>query len=342
MYLTFQCFEYAAHAAGVHIDMSRDTVDSVLRGIASLDVDNAISSSYTDIAESIRQSGAPSNNTLLTIILSEIRRGNDETAKLTNSINKLNESMKSMSSKFIESMESQNEILASMSLSTESAPQPQRNKGKAGAEDWYYLSTKLGSKHHVFACLISQLMGMVQLEMDFKGIQYPNSVDCEFNVMVTMVRVASSAHCKNKSIEYKPPIKLRPVGDQAFDTIYPYISSKAQQDPATLNESTLVKMINPITRDVMQEAEYLRERLCFLEPVLSARQVDILRSIRFPFIVEGRLNYDISKIKPRSSHPDWHEIDRLASKQKETFATARLNGKSINDSHEIASNTAKS
>ena len=327
---------------GCHTGMSRDTVDSVLRNIASLQVDNAVSSSYTDVAESIRQSGAPSNNTLLSIILSEIRRGNEETTKLTNSINKLNESMKTMSDKFIESMESQNNILASMSLSAESNPQPQRNKGKAGAEDWYYISTKLNSKHHVFACLIIQLMGIVQVHMDYQNIQYPNSVDCEFNVMVTMVRVASSTQCKNKSIEYKSPIKLKPMNDQAFDTVYPYISSKAQQDPTTLTETTLLNMINPITRDIMQEAEYLRERLCFLEPVLSARQVDILKSIRFPFVVDGKLNYDIRKIRPRSSHPDWHEIDKLASKQKEAFAIARLNGKAITEAYEIASNTSKS
>jgi hypothetical protein len=327
---------------GYHTQMSRDTVDSVLRGIASLEVDNAISSSYTDVAESIRHSGAPSNNTLLTIILSEIRRGNEETAKLTNSINKLNESMTSMSDRLIESMESQSTILASMSLSKESTLQPQRNKGKAGLEDWYYLSTKLGSKHHVFACIISQFMSMVQLHMDLKNIQYPDSVDCEFNLMVTMVRVASSTHCKNRLIEYKPPIKLKPVGDQAFDIIYPYVSSQSQKDPTTLSESTLTKIISPITRDVMQETEYLRERLCLLEGVLSARQADILKSIRFPFVVDERLNWDITKIRPRSSHPNSQEINMLASKQKEQFAIARLNGKSIIESYEIASNTSKS
>lgn len=325
-----------------HINMSRDTVDSVLKGIASLDVNNAVSGSYTELAESIRQSGAPSNNTLLTIILAEIKRGNDETVKLTNSINKLNESMKSMSDKLVESMDSQTSILASLSLSVESAPQPQKNKGKAGSEDWYYVSTRLSSKHHVFACLISQLMNIVQLHMDFKGIQYPDSVNCEFNLMVTMVRVASSTQCKSRSIEYKPPIKLRGTSDQAFDTIYPYIASRAQQDPATLTEATLTNMINPITRDIMQEAEYLRERLCHLDPVLSAKQVDILKSIKFPFIVDGKLNYDISKIRPRQSHPSFHEVDKLASKQKEAFAIAKLNGKNTNESYEIASNTSKS
>ena len=60
-----------------HSNMSRDTVDSVLKSISSLELDNTISQSYTDVAESIRQTGAPSNNTLLSIILSEIRRGND-------------------------------------------------------------------------------------------------------------------------------------------------------------------------------------------------------------------------------------------------------------------------
>jgi hypothetical protein len=325
-----------------HMNMSRDTVDSVLAGIASLEIDNAVSNSYTDVAESIRHSGAPSNNTLLTIILSEIRRGNDETMKLTSSINKLNESMISMSDRLVESMESQNTILASMSLSNEPSNQPQRNKGKAGLEDWYYLSTKLGSKHHVFACILSQFMSMVQLHLDLKNIQYPDSVDCEFNVMVTMVRVASSAHCKNKAIEYKPPIKLKPVGDQAFDIIYPYVASQVQKDPTTLSESTLTKIISPTTRDVMQETEYLRERFCYLEGVLSARQTDILKSIRFPFMVDGRLNWDVSKIKPRSSHPNSQEINMLASKQKETFAIARLNGKTIIESYEIASNTSKS
>lgn len=321
--------------------MSRETVDSVLKSISSLELDNAVSASYTDVADSIRESGAPSNNTLLTIILSEIRRGNDETARLVGSIKDLNESINNMSTKLSESMDEQNTILASMKISSGDKPQQQKMKGKAGSDDWFYKGSRLSSKHHVFACIISQLMSIVQLHIDNRGIQYPDSVDCEFSLMVTMVRVVSSVSCKANNVEYRAKIQLKSVGDQAFDTIYPFVASQDQQFPATLLESSVSQMINPITRDVMQEVEYIRERLCLLECIFSARQIDILRSIKFPFAIDEKLNWDASKIRPRSSHPKAQEIMMLASKQKEAYAIARLNGKSIIDSHDIAVNTKK-
>lgn len=321
--------------------MPKDTVDSVLKNIASLNLNNAISDSYNDVAESIRETGAPSNNILLSLILSEIRRGNEETMKLTNAINKLNDSVGSMSDKMLESIDSQTEILGSISISSGETQQKQRPKGKAGVEDWYYIGTRLSSKHHVFACLIVQIMSIVQSHLDEKNIQYPDSVDCEFNIMVLMVRVVSSARCKTPKIEYKSEIKLSSTTDQAFDTVYPAISAQDEKFATTLTESSLMKMVNPITRNVMQQAEYIRERLCLLDCILSARQIDILRSIKFPFIVDEKLNWDPSKIRVRSSHPQTQDIIGLQSRQKESYALARLHGNSIMESYDIAVSSKK-
>ena len=88
--------------------------------------------------------------------------------------------------------------------------------------------------------------------------------------------------------------------------------------------------------------EYLRERLSLLEGIFSARQIDILRSIKFPFAIDERLNWDPSKIKPRSAHPNSQDIMALASKQKEAYAIARLSGESIVNAYHIACNAVKS
>lgn len=322
--------------------MSRDTVDSVLNSIKSLKIDETVSNSYIDVSESIRETGAPSNNTLLTIILSEIRRGNDETMKLTNSINKLNSSITDMTDKLMESIDNQTEIMASMRVN-DMTSETTHLKGKAGSVEnsWYYKSIRLSSKHHVLACFILQLMSIVQTHIDHMNIQYPDSVDCDFNVMVTMIRVVCSKPCRAKSVEYKPPIILKTMSDQAFDTIYPYISSKDQKNVTTLIEDTLSKMINPVTRDVMQGIEYVRQRLCLMECVLSARQIDILKSIKFPFNKDNKLNWDPSIVRARPVHPSTQEISTLASKQKEAYALSRLDGKNIIESHEIARNTKK-
>jgi hypothetical protein len=320
--------------------MSRETVDSVLKSISSLELDNAISESYTGVEESIRQSGAPSNNTLLSIIASEIRRGNDETVKLNSSITKLNESMNSSMEKLLESIETQNTILASMKVSSDGKPQ-QNIKGRSGTDDWYYKGVKLGSRHHVVACIISQMMSIVQLQIDQMNIQYPDSVDCEFNIMVTIVRVVCSNPCRSKFVEYKASIQLKAISNQAFDTIYPYVASTEQKFPTTLTESTLNMMVNPITRDVMQEAEYVRERLCLMDCIFSARQIDILKSIRFPFTTDNRLNWTSVKIRSKTSHPLTQEIMALASKQKEAYAKCRLEGKGIVESHDMALKSSK-
>lgn len=322
--------------------MSRDTVDSVLKSISSLELDNAVSNSYTDVAETIRQTGAPSNNTLLSIILSEIRRGNDEIVKLTNSINNLNESTKSMSDKFVESIESQNIILASMRIS-ETGEQRQYTKSRLGnAENiWYYKGNKLANKHNVVACIILQMMSIVLTHLDIDGVTYPDSVDCGFTMMSTIVRVVSSNPCRGKTIQYKSQISLKDITDQAFDSIYPYIASRESKGMTTLTESVISSMINPITRDVMQTIEYVRERLCLMECVLSPRQIDTLRSIKFPFNVDDKLNWDPNKIRSRSSHPNTQEVLALSSKQKEAYVLARMNANGIIESYEIACSTKK-
>ena len=205
--------------------MSRNTIDSVLNSISSLNIDNIVLESYTEVAESIRESGAPSNNILLTIILSEIRRGNDETMKLAAVVAELTKSMSVTCQQLLDSMERRNTILALIKISESDKSQQHKLKGKAGTSDWFYKAHKLTSKHHVFACIISHFISIVQLHIDNERVQYPDSVDCEFNLMIIMVRVVSSSTCKAKDVKYKARILLKPVNDQAFDTIYPYIVS---------------------------------------------------------------------------------------------------------------------
>lgn len=324
--------------------MSDDSVDSILRSIQSSKIEDAVSKSYTDVAETLRQSGTPSNNILLSIILSETRRGNDEIMKLTNSLTKLTSSLNTLSNsneRICELLDTQNTILASMSMSNDGSSH--HGKGTAGSAEntWYYQGVKLVSRHHVYACIVSQMIGIAQLHLDNNGVRYPDSVDCEFNLLVTSIRVVCSIASNAKGVEYKMPINAKEKGDQGFDSIYPSISSRDSKFPTTMTESNISQIINPITRDVMQIVEYIRQRLCLLECILSPRQIDIIKSISFPFNKGEQLNWNMGSITPRASHPNSQEVGMLSANQKKVYIRERVTGKSVGESLQIASKPKK-
>lgn len=324
--------------------MSNDSVDSILNKIKSTKLEDAVSDSYNDMAESLRHGGAPSNNMLLSIILSETKRGSDEIMRLTNSLSKLTSTMESLSNsneRICELLDTQNTILASMDISDVGSTQRSKANSASTNSIWYYKGVKLISKHHVYACIISQMIGIVQLHLDQKGIGYPDSVDCDFNMLVTATRTVCGVNSNAKGVEYKMSINVKEKNDQGFDSIYPSISSKDPKMPTTMTESNMSQIMNPMTRDVMQITEYIRQRLCLLECILSPVQIDILKSISFPFNKGDELNWDISKIRSRQSHPSSQQVMMLSINQQKEYMRQRLSNKSILESLEIASATKK-
>lgn len=203
-------------------------------------------------------------------------------------------------------MENQNEMTASVALSQNADGFSQQSNKVQQGSSWYYQATRLSSKYHVYGCILMHLIDMVQVHMDIQGNHYPDSVDCDFKSMHNAVRIVSTERCNISSVEYNNVISVKEKDSQCFNLLYQHIASTDPTTPTTLAESMLSHICNPITRPVMQDVEWIRQRLCHLDGILSAKQIDVLKSISSPLIRQGtvdELDWDTAAIRPRLSHP---------------------------------------
>lgn len=322
--------------------MSDNNVDSLLRQISSTRIKNEVDNAYSGVSEAMKQVGAPTSNMLLSAIHSETKRTADELVRLNSRMSSLEATNSQTANSILRLcnlIETQNEILASMAIGQ---PQElsQSTKGhRSSGQDWYYQGTKLSSRYHVYACILFHLIDMVQVHMDIMDIQYPDSVDCDFKTMQNAVRIVSTERCSIQNVEYKNTISAKEKDSQPFDIIYPLISSLQPGGPTTLVESDISKVYNPVTRNVMQDTEWIRQRLCYLDGILSIKQIDILKSIKSPILKansDHELNWDSKFIKAKVSHPLARDISDLGSLQKNEYIKLRMKGQSVIDAYESA------
>ena len=316
--------------------MTDTSVDALLQRISSSRIKDEVSNAYTEVGESLKEIGAPSNNMLLSYIHGETKRTGDEILRVGTRVSKLETHL----SKICELLEKQNIILASMEINSSIPDDTGAISGKSirGGE-WWYQGTRLSSRYHVYSCIIFHLISMVQLQMDQKSIHYPDSVDCDFKTMVNSVRIVSTERCNIKEITYKNSITAKDKDDQGFGHIYPIISSKEKDFSTTMPESQLTRICNQVTRQIMQEVEWIRQRLCFLPGILSIKQIDILRSIDFPVVkaeYPDELNWNPREIKPKKSHPLASDIWELTKTQRDEYIKSKMKGKNTQEAFTIA------
>lgn len=316
--------------------VSEDDVDSTLQKIASDARFKEVSEQYENVGDAIKYTGSVTNNGLLKLIYTEAKRSADESMRLSRNIVKLNEQMKMMTDTIAAMMETQNNILSNLNLSNvlESPISSGGTKSPMG-DSWYYRGIRLVSRYHVYTCIIFHLIDMVQVHMDVRSIYYPDSVDCEFKPMCNAVRLVCTEKCSSPHVEYKSKIDASGKDSQASNILFPIIASKSPNDSIIISESTLINISNAVTRPILQDVEWIRQRLCILDGILSAKQIDILKSIRNPVLKpgsEGELNWDPNVIKPRSSHPLVTNIMSFNASQKNMYIKARLEGNDIEKS----------
>jgi hypothetical protein len=310
--------------------MSESNVDSYLQSIVSANTQNETDQSYTGVDEAMKHLGRPTNNILLSNIQSESKRTADEVLRLNSRLVSLETTVSDLLfevSKLCKLTQQQNDILASKD----------HKQGTAG--DRWYMGTKLGSKHHFYACVIGHLIDMVQIHMDVAGLHYPDSEDCDFKSLCTAVRIVSSERCSIRSVDYKNTIILKEKDSQQLIALYPLISSADKTKPVTLSESMISRISTPITREVLQGIEWIRQRLCHLDGILSIKQIDILKSIRHPIVKEdsdSELNWDLRVVKPRSSHPLSRDIGDLIRTKKDEYIKLRMQGENVIDAYNKA------
>jgi hypothetical protein len=320
--------------------MSTSNVDSVLRSIASSNQRDNVEELYTDASEVTKESGRPTNNVFLHYVHGETKRTADEVVRLSLRIESIEDRMDTISShleRLCSLTEAQNKMLSLGFLNRQPEGTKIVTKGDSGGAR-YYQTIELRSKHHVYACIIFHLIEMVQTHMDVKSIHYPDSVDCDFNTMTNAVRVVSTERCRIAGVSYKNNIVLKEKDSQSLQTLYPSISSN-DKSPTTLAESNISVLSNPAVRGVMHEVEWIRQRLCHLDGILSIKQVDILKSIKHPIVKpdsDSELNWDHTLVKPRSSHPLSKDISNLLKLQKDEYMKLRMQGVSIYDAFEKA------
>jgi hypothetical protein len=323
--------------------MSESNVDSYLQSIVSANIQNDTDNSYTGVDEAMKHLGRPTNNILLSNIQNEAKRTADEVLRLNQRFVSLEQSIATLlseTSRLCTLTQQQNEILASRALSglTEQSGSTMDYR-QIATGDRYYMGTKLGSKHHFYACIIGHLIDMVQVHMDVAGLHYPDSEDCDFKSLCNTVRIVSSERCNIKKVEYKNSIILKEKDSQQLSALYSLISSDDKKIPTTLSESMLSRLSTPVTREVMQGVEWIRQRLCRLDGVLSIKQIDILKSIHYPVVKEdsdSELNWDQRLVKPRPSHPLSREIADLIKTKKDEYIRLRMQGQDIIIAYENA------
>jgi flagellar biosynthesis chaperone FliJ len=321
----------------------QDQVTRALERIASDKTRESIQDSYNDPGSVMKEMGAPSNNMLLSVIHGECKRSADAISKLNARVERIENILIKQQSgidKLCELMEIQNTLLASRDsqisdarLSIEPSYSRKQTPGGDGTS-WHYQGSKLVNRSKICTCIIAQLIEVVRLRMENKGVFYQDSVDANFTTLDYCVRESAKLRCKIPSVKFKNPIDIPDTSKAAsgYDIILPLIASKDPSSSTTLPETRLVELTMPMTRSIMEAVARISERLCYFEGILSPQQIDMLKSIKFPIIVpgtDGDFNWDPSVIKPRLSHPMSNVINDLGPMGKVKYIQCMTEGQSM-------------
>lgn len=335
---------------------SEDNKGNVARALELIRSDKSqeeIDSQYNELIESNKEIGAPTNNVILRAILDEQKRTNryiDTTinefrnlsvgmSSIINSVESLASTMQEMNDTIKDQMELQASMRSSMGISDISTPDtPVTRRTVPNGIEWFYQSSILNNKYKIIGAVLSHLINMIKLRLETSGIFYPDSVDCSFDLFSNCISKACNVRCSIPDVEYRNKINIREKNDPAYKVLLPIVASKNPVSPTSLREDQIKDLWDPRLRNVMQETEWIRQRLCRIEGVLSPQQCDILKSISFPIVKDGELNWDPNKINVRKSHPISQDIEALGQTQKLVYVESMARGKDMVTSYEEAYN----
>lgn len=101
-------------------------------------------------------------------------------------------------------------------------------------------------------------MTIMEAHIDIQGKTYPDSVVCDFKLLVNTIRVVSANRCSSNSIEYRDVIPTKEVKDQAMSSLLPMIGSSYKKSPIVLMESHIGNIFNAVKRGLFPDVEYIR------------------------------------------------------------------------------------
>ena len=331
----------AATTTSVLMDDSVDEVTLTLRQIASDDVAGDMSSQGKKDGDVMREFGAPTNNMLLNIIRAETKRTADEVKSLSARVSRnerLLEAMVANTTRMCTLLETQNTILSSLHDSSRldsSSPMTTGDSTLLSSTPpmWYYQGMKITNRSRSIACLTAAIMHAATINMEQRSIRYEDSVDCDFHTLELCISEVCRVRCTIPSIPYKDPIDIPDMRtDKGFVDILQLVASRSESAPAYLAENRFIELVSPHTHKVLSAFNWIRQRLCFLECIMSPKQIDILKALDTPISrsEEEGLNLDFTKIVPRRSHPIRVEVHRLPPAKKRKFVERLMKRDSLN------------
>jgi hypothetical protein len=262
--------------------------------------------------KSVKVLGSQTNSMLLQAIQSESHRNAEialNTYQLISELRDITQAQQESISQMSVSIRELTEALASNAIrssSTMNSSGPSMAIGKV----YYYKGTKLNVRYTTYACIIAHIIQMVYAHMRSRTINYPDSSDCEFNELVVATQTVCKEKCSIRTIDYTIPIEMTGKKKQiVIESLYKHIGSTSESGSATVLESSLGKIYNDSTReDIFIKIGRIMERLSYLPGILSPKQMDAMRSIRYPIVISRddeplRLNCDPEYWKGGKSHP---------------------------------------
>lgn len=313
-------------------DQDNSRVNALLENIASRQRATVLDSIKNEQGESIRALGAPTNNMLLSMINGELVQTNNMLLEAIKEMREQNRELVEQQKLMLQSIQ---DLASIMVHTSKSIPDNYSARvADTASKTRYYKSNILANKYDIYACILSHILSMIYVRMTVQSVGYPGSADCGFKELSKAVQAVSKVPCSISTVKFGDKIVLAEKSTAVIESIYPSISSSQKLSTHTLPESNLSKIYNGSTReDIFEHIYKLMDRLIYLHGILSPRQIEAIKSIKYPIVIEEdgeplRLNIDEREWKGSRPHPVSTSILSLPDTGKKQYMALIMEGKS--------------
>lgn len=289
-----------------------------------------------DVSSSVREIGS-SNNVILGQIMSQNKEVVSQLARLATA----QEAMVRLLSEAVDHMSGMRNSMEDMKLAGAMSSMSLNTGGEQRNVQYLHNGTKLTSRYHWVACVLQTFITMIEHDLSSRMVTYPDSVNCHFKDLAATVMAVCKNECNVPGITNTSVIE---VGDKkrfASSDAAGLIASRDSSSSGVLTASNLHHFTTPVVAETMKEAEWVRQRLCLMDGVLSPLQVDILKSMSSPLVATDgdgyRVNYKPESVLPRNSGALHLKVRKLLATPRGVYIAERMKGRSMQEAYNAAS-----
>lgn len=188
----------------------------------------------------------------------------------------------------------------------------------------------LNNRNRVIACIVLQCIDIIKNNIERMGKFYSDNVDAQFDLVELCVRESCNNTCGIQSVAYKEKIEIPDLSKNrnCYSCIMHIIASRSPSTPTVLTEDRFKELFHTMSSSVMECTHLVIERMKHMTGILSIRQLEILKSIRYPMLdnFTGLINWDKSLVKCGRTSPIKSKVDKLAYQCKAKYLRAILRG----------------